>query len=210
MGVTTKIAVFPALDLDFSGFLHILLIPTRSWSSYHKRFCLVNICSCSPDCFDYPYYHSYMMDAYQNLISSDKMPWGMQGNRSVWLLPWQKYDTQNRLENQDFRIQCFEFAWKKEVRHMHGFYSFIVAADEFIRSQNILGVVVRISRSRSYSRRCVFSDNHFENGRFSAAAHAGENPHKGCIRECHDLVHINGSVNHRDYLRLWTVYRNSM
>ena len=25
---------------------------------------------------------------------------------------------------------------------MHGFYSFIVAADEFIRSQNILGVIV--------------------------------------------------------------------
>lgn len=25
---------------------------------------------------------------------------------------------------------------------MHGFYSFIVAADEFIHSQNILGVVV--------------------------------------------------------------------
>ena len=93
---------------------------------------------------------------------------------------------------------------------MHGFDAFEVPADEVIRSQNILGVVVRISRSRSYSRRCVFSDNHFENGRFSAAAHAGENLHKGRIRECHDLVHINGSVNHRDHLRSWIVYRKEM
>ena len=49
-----------------------LVIPTRSLNSHLKQFCLEDICSGSSDGFDYPYYHSYTMDAYQNLISGDK------------------------------------------------------------------------------------------------------------------------------------------
>lgn len=51
------------------------LTPTRSWNSYLNQFCLDDICFGSSDCFDYPYYHSYTMDAYQNIISGDKSPW---------------------------------------------------------------------------------------------------------------------------------------
>ena len=62
-----------------------MIIPTRSWNLYLKQFCLDNICSGSSDCFDYPYYHSYTMDAYQNLISGDKSPWDWQ-MVFLWLL----------------------------------------------------------------------------------------------------------------------------
>ena len=43
MGVATKIAVFPALELDFSGFRHILFIPTRCRDLRIKQFCLEDI-----------------------------------------------------------------------------------------------------------------------------------------------------------------------
>lgn len=49
----------------------ISITPTRSWNSYLKQFGLDDICSGSSDCFDYPYYQSYTMDAYQNLIRCD-------------------------------------------------------------------------------------------------------------------------------------------
>ena len=48
------------------------IIPTRSWNIYLKQFGLDDICSGSSEYFDYPYYHSYTTDAYQNLISGDK------------------------------------------------------------------------------------------------------------------------------------------
>lgn len=53
-----------------SGVLGI--IPTRCRNSQLNEFCLGIICSCSSENFDSPYYRSCMMDAYQNLISSDK------------------------------------------------------------------------------------------------------------------------------------------
>ena len=62
------------------------IIRYRSWNAYLKQFGLNDICSGSSDCFDYPYYHSYTMDAYQNLISDDKALLGAQGNCSGWLL----------------------------------------------------------------------------------------------------------------------------
>ena len=48
------------------------IIPTQCRNSHLKLFCLEIVCSCFSDYFDYPYYHSYAMDAYQNLISGDK------------------------------------------------------------------------------------------------------------------------------------------
>ena len=51
---------------------YIWIIPTRSWNLYLKQLCLDIICSSSSKYFDYPYYHSYTMDVYQNLISGDK------------------------------------------------------------------------------------------------------------------------------------------
>ena len=60
----------------FQGFagphIHFLLIPTRCRNSQLNEFCLEIICSCSSENFDSPYYRSCTMDAYQNLISSDK------------------------------------------------------------------------------------------------------------------------------------------
>ena len=56
----------------YAGLQTLRFIPTRSWNSYLKQLGLDDICSDSSDCFDYPYYHSYTMDAYQNLISGDK------------------------------------------------------------------------------------------------------------------------------------------
>lgn len=50
----------------------VIFIPTRCRNLHLKQFCLEIICSYSSDCFDYPYYLSYTMDAYQNLISGDK------------------------------------------------------------------------------------------------------------------------------------------
>ena len=52
--------------------IHFFLIPTRCRNSQLNEFCLGIICSCSSENFDSPYYRSCMMDAYQNLISSDK------------------------------------------------------------------------------------------------------------------------------------------
>ena len=52
--------------------IHFLLIPTRCRNSQLNEFCLEIICSCSSENFDSPYYRSCTMDAYQNLISSDK------------------------------------------------------------------------------------------------------------------------------------------
>ena len=52
--------------------------------------------TCYSDYFDYPYYHSYTMDAYQNLISGDKGSVVAQGNCSGWLLTWYNYYTQKR------------------------------------------------------------------------------------------------------------------
>ena len=51
---------------------HGFFIPTRCKDTYLNGFCLDNICSCSSENFDSPYYPGYTMDAYQNLISSDK------------------------------------------------------------------------------------------------------------------------------------------
>ena len=48
------------------------IIPTRCRNSWLNEFCLGIICSCSSENFDSPYYRSCTMDAYQNLISSDK------------------------------------------------------------------------------------------------------------------------------------------
>ena len=51
---------------------HNFLIPTRCKNICLNGFCLDNICSCSSENYDSPYYPGYTMDAYQNLISSDK------------------------------------------------------------------------------------------------------------------------------------------
>lgn len=56
-----------------NDFLISVITPTRSWNSYLKQFCLYDICSGSSEYFDYPYYHSYTMDVYQNLISGDNV-----------------------------------------------------------------------------------------------------------------------------------------
>ena len=61
------------------------IIPTRCRNLYLKRFCLEIFCSCSSDYFDYPYYLSYTMDAYQNLISSDKLRRAVRESRFGWL-----------------------------------------------------------------------------------------------------------------------------
>ena len=66
------------------GFSNSEIIPTRSWNSYLKQLGLDDISSDSSDCFDYPYYHSYTMDAYQNLISGDKPPWGVHDDCCGW------------------------------------------------------------------------------------------------------------------------------
>ena len=58
--------------------LQICLTLTNSFSEYD---------TCYSDYSDYPYYHSYTMDAYQNLISGDKRSKITQGNCSGWLLP---------------------------------------------------------------------------------------------------------------------------
>ena len=55
-----------------SALLMCEIIPTRCRNSQLNEFCLGIICSCSSENFDSPYYRSCMMDAYQNLISSDK------------------------------------------------------------------------------------------------------------------------------------------
>ena len=51
---------------------HGFFIPTRCKGTYLNGFCLDNICSCSSENFDSPYYPGYTMDAYQNLIKGDK------------------------------------------------------------------------------------------------------------------------------------------
>lgn len=56
----------------FSPEYHNFLIPTRCKDTYLNRFCLDNICSCSSENFDSPYYPGYTMDASQNLIRGDK------------------------------------------------------------------------------------------------------------------------------------------
>ena len=61
------------------------IIPTRCRNLHLKQFCLEIICSYSSDCFDYPYYLSYTMDAYQNLISVDKLRKAVWENRFGWL-----------------------------------------------------------------------------------------------------------------------------
>ena len=63
----------------------IALTPTRCRNLYLKQFCLDIICSYPSDCFDYPYYLSYTMDAYQNLISSDKLRRAVRESRFGWL-----------------------------------------------------------------------------------------------------------------------------
>ena len=43
MGVAAKTAIFPALEPVFSGFRHILFIPTRCRDLHLKQFCLEDI-----------------------------------------------------------------------------------------------------------------------------------------------------------------------
>ena len=60
-------------SIDFSNaFSPVQIIPTRCKGTYLNGFCLDNICSCSSENFDSPYYPGYTMDAYQNLIKGDK------------------------------------------------------------------------------------------------------------------------------------------
>ena len=75
-----------SLGLFFRKY-HGFFIPTRCKDTYLNGFCLDNICSCSSENFDSPYYPGYTMDAYQNLISVDKRSKITQGNCSGWLLP---------------------------------------------------------------------------------------------------------------------------
>ena len=51
---------------------HGFFIPTRCTDTYLNGFCLANICFCSSEHFESPYYPGYTMDAYQNLIRGDK------------------------------------------------------------------------------------------------------------------------------------------
>ena len=51
---------------------HNFLIPARCENICLNGFCLDNICSCSSENYDSPYYPGYTMDAYQNLIRGDK------------------------------------------------------------------------------------------------------------------------------------------
>ena len=85
--ISPKFSTFPGLDPGKTGNRKNSITPTRSWNSYLKQYGLGDICSGSSDCFDYPYYHSYTMDAYQILISGDKALLGAQGNRSGRFLP---------------------------------------------------------------------------------------------------------------------------
>ena len=68
------------------GFFRDAIIPTRCRNLYLKQFCLDIICSYFSDYFDCAYYLSCTMDAYQNLISGDKLPLGVLGNCCGWLL----------------------------------------------------------------------------------------------------------------------------
>jgi len=72
------------------------------------------------------------MDAYQNLISGDKPPWGVQDNCSGWILPCCKYYTHNWLINQNIResdinFQSGQYTWilsnyiRKTAHNMQGF-----------------------------------------------------------------------------------------
>ena len=61
------------------------LISTRCKDTYLNGFCLDVIYSCSSENFYSPYYRSYTMDAYQNLISGNNPPLGVQGNCFGWL-----------------------------------------------------------------------------------------------------------------------------
>ncbi len=78
----SKIATFPALQ---PRKLTPEITPTRCRNLYLKQFCLEIICSYSSDCFDYPYYSSLPMDAYQNLISVDKLRRAVRESCFGWL-----------------------------------------------------------------------------------------------------------------------------
>ena len=56
----------------FTPEYHNFLIPTRCKNARLNGFCLDAIYSCSSENFESPYYPSYTMDAYQNLIRGDK------------------------------------------------------------------------------------------------------------------------------------------
>ena len=56
----------------FTPEYHNFLIPTRCKNARLNGFCLDVIYFCSSENFESPYYPGYTMDAYQNLISSDK------------------------------------------------------------------------------------------------------------------------------------------
>ena len=62
------------------------IIPTRSRNLFLKQLCLGIICSSSSKNFDYPYYQSYTMGAYQNLIIGDKLSQEAHSSYYRWLV----------------------------------------------------------------------------------------------------------------------------
>ena len=62
------------------------VIPTRSRNLFLKQLCLEIICSSSSKNFDYPYYQSYTMGAYQNLIIGDKLSQEAHSSYYRWLV----------------------------------------------------------------------------------------------------------------------------
>lgn len=73
----------PIIPVLFSLFR---FIPTRSRNLFLKQLCLEIICSSSSKNFDYPYYQSYTMGAYQNLIIGDKLSQEAHSSYYRWLV----------------------------------------------------------------------------------------------------------------------------
>ena len=69
-----------------SALLMCEVIPTRSRNLFLKQLCLEIICSSSSKNFDYPYYQSYTMGAYQNLIIGDKLSQEAHSSYYRWLV----------------------------------------------------------------------------------------------------------------------------
>ena len=85
----------PQLYVWFDGlFLQFRQFLCDFWESFREYD------ACYSDYFDYPYYHSYTMDAYQNLIRGDKWSGIVQSNCSSWPAAWHDY-AQKWIYNQD-------------------------------------------------------------------------------------------------------------
>lgn len=77
----------PYQSLAFSRLFGLLgITPTRSRNLFLKQLCLEIICSSSSKNFDYPYYQSYTMGAYQNLIIGDKLSQEVHSSYYRWLV----------------------------------------------------------------------------------------------------------------------------